>query len=105
MNDFQLLQKEYNNCKTKLQNDARQKKLVENWYNLAQIVFEKIKLAYRTNEITDPEKLKSSFELTALSDIDIDYLRDFLIGKGFPSENLTIYREDTESIVVEISLL
>lgn len=105
MNDFQLLQKEYNSCKIRLQNATKQKELVENWYKLAQIIFEKIKLAYRTNEITDPEKLKSSVELTALSDIDISYLRDFLTKKGFPSENLTIYREDTEDIVVEISLL
>jgi hypothetical protein len=105
MNDFQLLQMEYNSCKAKLRRNAEQKEMVDNWYNLAKITFEKIKIAYQNTAVTDIEKLTSSFELTALLNIDLDYLRNFLIDKGFPYENLTIYREDAECIVIKISLL
>ena len=87
-----------------MQNDAKQKELVENWYKLAENTFEKRKIWYRNTTNTNPEKLTSSLELTALLDTDMDYLRDFLKSKGFPDECLTIFSEE-DCIVIKISLL
>jgi hypothetical protein len=94
MNDFQILQKAFHDCKFRLQKEEEQNRKIEEWYETIKEGFNTIIELYEKDNSSSIETLNKTWRFTAPLYFNRQKLRVFLNGKGFPDENLGIYSDD-----------